>query len=42
MEIIVDEKGNRDKELDYGYADISDISSYQDEDEVLLNPLNTY
>ena len=42
LEIILTGKGERDSDLDYGYADISELSEYSYEEEVLINPLNTF
>ena len=42
LEIILTGKGERDPDLDYGYADISELSEYSYEEEVLINPLNTF
>ena len=42
MFIIEVKKEDRNAELDYGYAKISQYSRYLKEEEVLFNPLNTF
>ena len=42
IEIIIGDKGLRDRQFDYGYADITYLSQHCYEEEVLINPLNTF
>ena len=42
MFVITVKKEPRDPDLDYGYADIQSYSKYNDEKEILFNPLNTF
>ena len=42
MFVITVKKESRDPDLDYGYADIHRYSFFEDEKEVLFNPLNTF